>query len=63
VSAGESDGPDRDGQDSEVQRAEELIEAWGERIGGWLATTAARAREEAEDLWAEAQSLRRGEPR
>jgi hypothetical protein len=51
----------RGGDRSEVQRAEELIEAWGERIGGWLATTAARAREEAEDLWAEAQSVRRGE--
>lgn len=46
----------------DVDRAEELIENWGERVGGWLATAAARVREEAEDMWAEAQSIRRGEP-
>jgi hypothetical protein len=63
VSAGASDDGGRDGQRSDVERAEDLIEVWGERIGGWLATTVARAREEAEDLWAEAQSVRRGERR
>jgi hypothetical protein len=46
---------------SDVDRAEELVEAWGERIGGWVAETTARVREEAEDMWAEAQSLRRGD--
>jgi hypothetical protein len=30
-------------------------------VGGFLATAAARAGEEAEDIWAEAQSIRRGE--
>jgi hypothetical protein len=61
VSAGAGDEIGRDGERSDVQRAEDLMEAWGERLGGWIATTAARAREEAEDLWAEAQSIRRGE--
>jgi hypothetical protein len=61
VSAGGANGESAEGPRSDVQRAEDLIEAWGERIGGWVATTAARAREEAEDLWAEAQSVRRGE--
>ena len=63
MSAAERDDAGGDGRRSDVERAEVLIEAWGERVGGWLATTAARAREEAEDLWAEAQSIRRGERR
>jgi phosphohistidine phosphatase SixA len=46
---------------SEAQRAEELLEEWGGRVGSFLASAAARAREEAEDIWAEAQSVRRGE--
>jgi hypothetical protein len=51
-----------------VRRAEEMVDRMGERIGYaagrlghgilWLA---ARAREEAEDIWAEARSLSRGE--
>ena len=46
---------------SDTERAEELLEQWGERAGRWLSRTWARAREEAEDIWAEAQSVRRGE--
>lgn len=42
-------------------KAEQVLEAWGRRAGRYLSTTAVRAREEAEDIWAEAQSLRRGE--
>jgi hypothetical protein len=44
-----------------VDRAEELIEEWGTKVGRWLSQTAARAKEEAEDIWAEAQSIRHGE--
>jgi hypothetical protein len=58
VEAGAGDGS---GERSEVERADELIEEWGQRVGGWLSRTAARAREEAEDMWAEAQGIRRGE--
>jgi hypothetical protein len=49
-----------------MQRAEELVDRMAERVGHytgmighnllWLVT---RAREEAEDIWAEAQALRR----
>ena len=48
------------GDRSEVERAEELLEEWGERAGRWLSKAWARTREEAEDIWAEAQDLRRG---
>ena len=48
-----------------AQRAEELVDRWGEQIGQYAAQFghnvlkwAARAREEAEDIWAEAQALR-----
>jgi hypothetical protein len=34
---------------------------WGERVGRWASRAAARAREEAEDIWAEAQTIRRGQ--
>jgi hypothetical protein len=54
--------------DERVRRAEEMVDHAAQRIGyfaGWLGhgmlRLAARAREEAEDIWAEAQSLRRGE--
>ena len=40
---------------------EETLEEWGRRIGRFIASAASRAREEAEDMWAEAQSIRRGE--
>ena len=48
-------------------RAEELLDQAGERLGRWsseaylqLRKAAALLREEAEDIWAEAQSLRAG---
>jgi hypothetical protein len=43
-----------DGEDT-ARAAEELAA----QVAGWVARTAARAREETEDLWAEAQELRR----
>ncbi len=42
-----------------VADAERVAEEWAERIGRWVLRTAARAREEAEDIWAEAQQVRR----
>jgi hypothetical protein len=53
---------------SEMERAEEMVDRFAERVseltsvwGRKLLRLAARAREEAEDIWAEAQSIRRGE--
>lgn len=40
--------------------AESTAEEWAERIARWVLRAAARAREEAEDIWAEAQ-VRRGD--
>jgi hypothetical protein len=51
-----------------MRRAEELADRLGERfrhyaslVGTKLLQFAARVREEAEDIWEEAQSIRRGE--
>jgi hypothetical protein len=38
---------------------ERRAEEWAEKVGRWVARSAARAREEAEDIWADAQVLRR----
>ncbi len=43
------------------ERVEERLEEWGRRAGRFLAVAAARAREGAEDILAEAQSIKRGE--
>jgi hypothetical protein len=43
------------------ERPEDALEEFGRRVGRFLASAAARTREEAEDIWAEAQSIRRGE--
>jgi hypothetical protein len=50
-----------------MRRAEELVDRMGERVGHCISflgrgvlKLAARAREEAEDIWAEAQQIRRG---
>ncbi len=43
------------------ERVEQRFEQWGRRVGRFLAGAAARAREQAEDIVAEAQSVRRGE--
>jgi len=49
-------------------RAEDAVDQAGERVGQFAAlfgrrlqVLAARAREEAEDIWAEAQSMRRAD--
>jgi hypothetical protein len=51
-----------------VQRAEVVVDQLGQRLGHFLSIAgqqlrkvAARTREEAEDIWAEAQNIRRGE--
>lgn len=48
------------------ERAEVLLNEWGRRLGTFATTVgselqkaAARAREEAEDIWAEAQAMRK----
>ncbi len=55
-------------QGTPTERAEVVVDRLGERVGQWLSVAgyqlrkaAARAREEAEDIWAEAQAIRRGE--
>jgi hypothetical protein len=40
-----------------IERAEQLLEQFKDRSALFLARTFARAREEAEDIWAEAKSL------
>jgi hypothetical protein len=59
--------PSADGR-SQTERAEEIVDRVAERVsdltstwGRKLLRLAARAREEAEDIWAEAQSIRHGE--
>jgi hypothetical protein len=56
------------GTDDRVARAEQLVDRFSEKVAGftsrwgrrvlWLGT---RIKEEAEDVWAEAQSIRRGD--
>lgn len=58
-SAGGSAGAEQEQAGSE--RVEQRFEQWGRRVGRLLAGAAARAREEAEDIVAEAQGIRRGE--
>jgi hypothetical protein len=48
-------------EDAENQAAERPLEEWSRRAGRFLASAAARAREGAEDILAEAQAIRRGE--
>ena len=59
------DQGDRSGQEEATARAEELLDRMGESVGhlaslaGWrILKAAAFVREEAEDVWAEAQSVR-----
>jgi hypothetical protein len=49
------DPPPGAGEEQASQAAEELAG----RASAWVARAAARAREEAEDVWAEARELRR----
>ena len=51
------------GQPNGAERVEHTLEAWSRRAGRMVASAFARAREEAEDMWAEAQSIRKGERR
>lgn len=64
-------GPDQSTQeqpaDPTMERAEEMVDKLGEQIGYYASLAgqrirkmAALAREEAEDIWAEAQHLRNG---
>ena len=55
-------------QSKPAERAEVLVDQFGERLGHFLSVAGyqvrkatARAREEAEDIWAEAQAIRRGD--
>jgi hypothetical protein len=45
--------------EARIDRAEQLLEQFRDRGALFLARTFARAREEAEDIWAEAKSLSR----
>jgi hypothetical protein len=56
-----TDGASAGGASPDTERIEQLFEQWTQRLGRFLAGAAARAREEAEDILAEAQSIRRGE--
>jgi hypothetical protein len=51
--------PDAEGTRRPFEDAERLAEEWGEKAVRWLAHTVERAREEAEDIWADAQEKRR----
>jgi len=54
-----------EGDRSGTERAEEMVDRLAERVGHWTSVVGrkllwlgARAREEAEDIWAEAQNIR-----
>ncbi len=56
------------GDDATMHRAEQLVDEWGQRVGHFATQAghyflrwASRAREEAEDMWAEAQAIRQGD--
>jgi hypothetical protein len=59
-SARDAESAERSSLDG-AERAGQLLGEWGSRVGRGLATAAARVREEVEDIWAEAQSIRRVE--
>jgi hypothetical protein len=51
---------------SQTARAEELVDGvtervddWSDKVADWVARATARAREEVEDIWADAQNVRR----
>ena len=44
-----------------TERAEQTVEDWTEKVAGWVSRAAERTREEVEDIWAEAQSVRKSE--
>jgi hypothetical protein len=56
------------GSDPRIARAEQMVDRLAERVAGFTSTwgrrvlwLGARVKEEAEDMWAEAQSIRRGD--
>ena len=51
----------QDGKANGAQRVGNTFESAGRKAGHFLAVAFARVREEAEDMWAEAQSIRKGE--
>jgi hypothetical protein len=63
----EEDGAATEGYDTAaIQRAEELVDRFGERIGHYagmvgrgLRAVTARAREQVQDIWAEADHVRK----
>ena len=53
---------------SQTERADQLVgdvtqqvDDWSDKVADWVARAAARTREEIEDIWAEAQHIRRGD--
>jgi len=72
--SGEQNGPAQDGAavegqaDERMARAEQMVDQLAEKVGRFTSVLGrrilwlgARLREEAEDIWAEAQSIRRRE--
>ncbi|HEX6510411.1 MAG TPA: hypothetical protein VF221_22510 [Chloroflexota bacterium] len=64
-----TDRNDSPADGAQLGRAEELVDQMAQTVsvyasqaGFWVLKTLARAREEAEDIWAEAQSASRNEP-
>jgi hypothetical protein len=45
----------------DAERAGQALGEFGARVGRGIAAAAVRVREEVEDIWAEAQSVRKGE--
>jgi hypothetical protein len=56
-----ADSKSTNGRASDANRVEKTLEDAGRKTGRFLAAVFARAREEAEDIWAEAQSIRKGQ--
>ena len=46
--------------DNVVNTAEQTVEEVSAKVARWVSTFVARAREEAEDIWAEARAKQRG---
>lgn len=53
-------GPE-DHSAADSERVQQAFQQWGQRVSRLLSVAAERVREEAEDIVAEAQSIRRGE--
>jgi len=59
-SAQEAPGP---GDGGRVEKADDLVDRVTVSVAGVVARVVARTREEAEDIWAEAKSVHRGDHR